>query len=79
MTASTGTRRDAQNRCGGLRLNLPDEAAVRSASYGILARGRSLAADADIDGVLNLNPVIALAPGEGCRLIDARVKVRTLA
>jgi hypothetical protein len=28
---------------------------------------------------LDLNPIIALAPGEGCRLVDARVRVATLA
>jgi acetate---CoA ligase (ADP-forming) len=26
---------------------------------------------------LDLNPVIALAPGHGCRIVDARIKVRT--
>jgi hypothetical protein len=25
---------------------------------------------------LDLNPVIALSPGKGCRIVDARVKVR---
>ena len=25
---------------------------------------------------LDLNPVIALSPGNGCRIVDARVKVR---
>jgi acetate---CoA ligase (ADP-forming) len=24
---------------------------------------------------LDLNPIFALAPGEGCRIVDARIKV----
>ena len=35
--------------------------------------------DRDADELLYLNPVIAIAPGHGCRMVDARVKVRTLA
>jgi hypothetical protein len=26
---------------------------------------------------LDLNPVMAMSPGHGCRIVDARIKVRT--
>jgi acetate---CoA ligase (ADP-forming) len=28
---------------------------------------------------LDLNPVIALAPGDGCRIVDARIRVEAAA
>ena len=42
---------------GGVRLNLADEAAVRLAFDQVLARGRSLVADGDIEGVL-IQPMV---------------------
>jgi acyl-CoA synthetase (NDP forming) len=45
----------------------------------ILLRVSRLAADVPEITELDLNPVIALAPGQGCRVVDARVKVRTVA
>jgi hypothetical protein len=42
----------------------------------ILLRVSRLAADVPEISELDLNPVIALAPGYGCRVMDARVKVR---
>lgn len=27
---------------------------------------------------LDLNPIFALAPGQGCRLVDARIRVRSV-
>jgi acetate---CoA ligase (ADP-forming) len=44
----------------------------------ILLRVSRLAADVHEIAELDLNPVIALAPGHGCRVVDARVKVRTV-
>ena len=44
----------------------------------ILLRVSRLAADVPEIAELDLNPVIALAPGHGCRVVDARVKVRTV-
>ena len=45
----------------------------------ILLRVSRLAADVPEISELNLNPVVALAPGLGCRVVDARVKVRRVA
>ena len=45
----------------------------------MLLRVSRLAADVPEIAELDLNPVIALATGQGCRLVDARVKVRTVA
>ena len=42
----------------------------------VLLRVSRLAADVPEIAELDLNPVIALAAGQGCRLVDARVKVR---
>jgi acetate---CoA ligase (ADP-forming) len=44
----------------------------------ILLRVSRLASDVPEIAELDLNPVIALAPGQGCRVVDARVKVRTV-
>ena len=45
----------------------------------ILLRVSRLAADVPEIAELDLNPVIALAPGHGCRVVDARVNVRMVA
>ena len=45
----------------------------------ILLRVSRLATDVPEIAELDLNPVIALAPGLGCRVVDARVKVRRVA
>ena len=45
----------------------------------ILLRVSRLAADVPEIAELDLNPVIALAPGLGCRVVDARVRVRRVA
>jgi acyl-CoA synthetase (NDP forming) len=42
----------------------------------LLLRVSRLAADVPEIAELDLNPVIALAPGLGCRVVDARIKVR---
>ncbi len=42
----------------------------------LLLRVSRLATEVPEIGELDLNPVIALAPGLGCRIVDARVKVR---
>jgi acyl-CoA synthetase (NDP forming) len=42
----------------------------------ILLRVSRLAIEVQEIVELDLNPVIALAPGKGCRIVDARVKVR---
>jgi len=44
----------------------------------MLLRVSRLAVDMPEIAELDLNPVIALAPGHGCRVVDARVKVRTV-
>ena len=42
----------------------------------ILLRVSRLAVEIPEIAELDLNPVIALSPGKGCRIVDARVKVR---
>ena len=42
----------------------------------LLLRVSRLAIDLPNIAELDLNPVIALPPGHGCRIVDARVKVR---
>jgi acetyl coenzyme A synthetase (ADP forming)-like protein len=42
----------------------------------MLLRVSRLAVDVPEIAELDLNPVIALAPGQGCRVVDARVRVR---
>jgi acyl-CoA synthetase (NDP forming) len=42
----------------------------------MLLRVSRLAVEIPEIAELDLNPVIALAPGKGCRIVDARVKVR---
>jgi acetate---CoA ligase (ADP-forming) len=46
------------------------------ALHEMLLRVSRLAADVLEIAELDLNPVIALAPGQGCRVVDARVRVR---
>jgi acyl-CoA synthetase (NDP forming) len=43
----------------------------------LLLRISRLAVDVPEIAELDLNPVIALAPGQGCRVVDARVRVRS--
>ena len=45
----------------------------------LLLRVSRLAAEVPEIAELDLNPVLALAPGQGCRVVDARVQVRTVA
>ena len=45
----------------------------------VLLRVSRLAAEVPEISELDLNPVIALPPGHGCRIVDARVKVRARA
>jgi acetate---CoA ligase (ADP-forming) len=42
----------------------------------VLLRLSRLAADLPEIAELDLNPVIALPPGHGCRIVDARIRVR---
>jgi len=42
----------------------------------LLLRVSRLAVDVPEICELDLNPVMALAPGHGCRIVDARIKVR---
>ncbi len=42
----------------------------------LLLRVSRLAVDVPEIAELDLNPVIALAPGHGCRVVDARIRVR---
>lgn len=42
----------------------------------MLLRVSRLAVDVPAIAELDLNPVIALAPGQGCRVVDARIRVR---
>ena len=42
----------------------------------VLLRVSRLATEVPEIAELDLNPVIALAPGLGCRIVDARVRVR---
>jgi acetate---CoA ligase (ADP-forming) len=42
----------------------------------LLLRVSQLAVDVPDIEALDLNPVIALPPGHGCRIVDARIKVR---
>jgi acetate---CoA ligase (ADP-forming) len=42
----------------------------------MLLRVSRLAVEIPEIAELDLNPVIALSPGKGCRIVDARVKVR---
>ncbi|HYM24815.1 MAG TPA: acetate--CoA ligase family protein, partial [Vicinamibacterales bacterium] len=42
----------------------------------LLLRVSRLAVDVPEIATLDLNPVIALSPGRGCRIVDARVKIR---
>ena len=46
------------------------------ALHDLLLRVSRLATEVPEIAELDLNPVIALAPGLGCRIVDARVKVR---
>jgi acyl-CoA synthetase (NDP forming) len=43
----------------------------------VLLRVSRLAVDVPEIAELDLNPVMALAPGHGCRVVDARIKVRS--
>jgi acetate---CoA ligase (ADP-forming) len=43
----------------------------------LLLRISRLAVDVPEIAELDLNPVIALAPGQGCRVVDARIRVRS--
>jgi acyl-CoA synthetase (NDP forming) len=43
----------------------------------LLLRVSRLAVDVPEIVELDLNPVMAMAPGHGCRIVDARIKVRT--
>jgi acyl-CoA synthetase (NDP forming) len=42
----------------------------------LLLRISRLAVDVPEVAELDLNPVIALAPGQGCRVVDARIRVQ---
>ncbi len=42
----------------------------------LLLRISRLASDVPEIAELDLNPVMALAPGHGCRIVDARIRVR---
>jgi acyl-CoA synthetase (NDP forming) len=42
----------------------------------LLLRISRLAIDVPEIGELDLNPVMAMAPGLGCRIVDARIRVR---
>jgi hypothetical protein len=56
----------------GVRGRAPaDLEAVRE----LLLRVARLAEDVPEIRELDLNPVIALAPGQGCRVVDARIRV----
>jgi hypothetical protein len=46
------------------------------ATARVVLRVSRLATEVPEIAELDLNPVIALAPGLGCRVVDARVKVR---
>jgi len=43
----------------------------------VLLRVSRLVEDVPAIAELDLNPVFALAPGQGCRIVDARIKVRS--
>jgi acyl-CoA synthetase (NDP forming) len=44
----------------------------------LLLRVSRLASEVPEIAELDLNPVIALAPGQGCRIVDARIRVRAV-
>ena len=76
------TDRDADELLHGIK-GLPllqgyrgHPAADLDALRELLLRLSRLAADVPEIAELDLNPVIALAPGQGCRVVDARVRVR---
>jgi acetyl coenzyme A synthetase (ADP forming)-like protein len=76
------TDRDADELIRGIR-GLPllqgyrgHPAADMDALRELLLRVSRLAMDVPEIAELDLNPVMALAPGRGCRVVDARVRVR---
>ena len=76
------TDRDADQRVHGIR-GLPLMEGYRGHPSGDLEALRErllrisrLAIDLPSIAELDLNPVIALPPGHGCRIVDARVQLR---
>ncbi len=53
--------------------------ADREAIEEILLRVSRLVEEIPEIRELDLNPVFALAPGEGCRIVDARIQVQPVA
>jgi len=77
------TDRDADELIGGIH-GLPLLHGYRGhppadidALRELLLRVSRLAVEVPEIGALDLNPVIALPPGRGCRIVDARIDVRT--
>ena len=52
-------------------------AADLDALRDVLLRLSHLATQVPEIAELDLNPVVALAPGQGCRIVDAKIRVRT--
>src|SRR5262249_53502790 len=77
------TDRDAEELLHGIR-GLPLLQGYRGhapadldALRELLLRVSRLAAEVPEISELDLNPVMALPPGHGCRIVDARIRVRT--